>query len=371
MSAIFCTVFVVACDLKSTPNDGGTRSTEVIAVPPIAQALSVPHVTITDSTLPSLVTRRSSSDSVIFLNRDAVAILTRTGIAVTDIDRVLIFDSTGHLLVTHGRKGAGPGEYENVQAICQSTGDTLVVVDAARARVSVLTPDGRFVRSFSLVMGELPFQHGCLEDGTILVKKVITGARTRFGAFRYTLAGTVRDSSLVLDFENFLGGSLVFAPANVIAYHDSIVFGNPWTGEVHLYSPNGSLQRTLRLTGITTRPIPEDITPWIYPKDGSPMNWPAKVKNLPYFRKIYVASNGDVWYNDYPANKHEAIRWSGFTRDGAPLGTLTIDSSLVLNQSVAIADFGVSSVLLRFEQERGGTTFRILSMSNLSLNGGR
>jgi len=371
MSAIFCTMFAIGCELKSTPNYDGTHSTKVIEIPPIADALSIPHVTISDSIFSSLVTRRPSSDSVIFLNRDAVAIITRTGIAVTDINRVLIFDSTGHLLVTHGRKGAGPGEYENVQAICQSTGDTLVVVDAGRSRVSVLTPDGRFVRSFNLVMGELPFQHACLEDGTILVKKVLTGARKQFGAFRYTLAGTVRDSSLVLDFENFLGGKLVFAPANVIAYHDSIVFGNPWTGEVRLYSPNSSLQRTLRLTGITTRPIPEDIEPWIYPKDGSAFYMPAKVKNLPYFKKIYVASNGDVWYNDYPTSKHEAIRWFGFTRDGVPLGTLTIDSSLVLNQSVAVADFGISSVLLRFEQDRGGTTFRILPMSNLTPNNRR
>jgi len=371
MSAIFCAAFVAACDLKSTPDDGDAHRATAIAIPPIAHSSSIPHVTISDNTLQKLVARLATSDSAIFLDRDAVAILTRTGIAVTDIHRVLIFDSTGHLLVTRGQNGAGPGEYENVQAICQSTGDTLVVVDAGQSRVSILTPDGRFVRSFNLVFGELPFQHGCLDDGTILVKNVMKGSRNQFGAFRYTLSGTVRDSTLVLDFENFLGGRLVFAPANLVAYHDSIVFGNPWTGEMKLYSPNGFLQRTVRLTGIKTRVIPKDIRPWIKAKNGPTLYWPAKAKNLPYFQKIHVASNGDVWYNDYPASKHEAIRWAGFSRDGAPLGTLTIDSSLVVNQSVTVADFGVSSVLLRFEQDRGGTTFRILPISNLPPNSHR
>ena len=154
------------------------------------------------------------------------------------------------------------------------------------------------------------------------------------------------------------------AGPSLVAHRDSIMFGNPWTGVIQLYAPNSILVQTFRLTGLSPKPIPKDIKPWIVAKDGTPLKWEAKVKNMPYFERIHIASNGDIWYNDFPMNNHEERRWYGFTRRGAPLGTLTIDSALVVNQSVAVEEFGASSVLLRFD-DAVGTKYRIVPFSNL------
>lgn len=64
-----------------------------------------------------------------------------------------VFDANGKFVRTVGRKGAGPGEFEDVAAIQILAGDTLFAFEWGTSRWSQFSPDFDFLRS-----GPLPFQ---------------------------------------------------------------------------------------------------------------------------------------------------------------------------------------------------------------------
>jgi hypothetical protein len=62
---------------------------------------------------------------------------------------VLVFDRDGQPLRRIGRRGAGPGEFEQVRSI-GVRGDTLWVMDQLQARISYFGADGRLLSTFRL-----------------------------------------------------------------------------------------------------------------------------------------------------------------------------------------------------------------------------
>jgi hypothetical protein len=65
---------------------------------------------------------------------------------VVEIGTVAVYDSLGVYSHSFGRRGAGPGELEEITYHFAWSGDTIAVVSAAR--VSLFASDGSFVRSF-------------------------------------------------------------------------------------------------------------------------------------------------------------------------------------------------------------------------------
>jgi hypothetical protein len=110
---------------------------------------------------------------------------------------VRIFDSTGRLTATIGRRGGGPGEVANIEAIDVMRGDTILVFDNWRSQLHRFDPLGRFVGSTKLVRPgadspgamELPsFEFlGAFPDGSVLI--------TRHPGERRTTPGEIRDDS--------------------------------------------------------------------------------------------------------------------------------------------------------------------------------
>jgi hypothetical protein len=62
----------------------------------------------------------------------------------------LVFDSSGDLLQSVGRRGTGPGEYSSIGRIVPGAGDTIHVFDLGLRSHTVLTPDYRMVRSMAI-----------------------------------------------------------------------------------------------------------------------------------------------------------------------------------------------------------------------------
>jgi hypothetical protein len=77
------------------------------------------------------------------------AVMSSGHFAVTDVNRIHIFDETGKRLRIVGRSGRGPEEFGNIVSICRARGDTLVVGDSPNGRVAILDSAGRFVRTIS------------------------------------------------------------------------------------------------------------------------------------------------------------------------------------------------------------------------------
>lgn len=63
-----------------------------------------------------------------------------------------VFGPDGRWQRDLGRRGAGPGEYGTPARLSLWTGDSVLVLDVALSRVSVLGPDLRFARSFPLTL---------------------------------------------------------------------------------------------------------------------------------------------------------------------------------------------------------------------------
>jgi hypothetical protein len=102
----------------------------------------------------------------------AGALLRDSGVVVADeSDRTLrFFDARGALVATSGRKGAGPGEYEEISGV-QRARDSLIVWDHKLRRVTLLDPAGRYVRSFVLMRDGtrgFPSPVGQWNDGRLL-----------------------------------------------------------------------------------------------------------------------------------------------------------------------------------------------------------
>ncbi|HKS06824.1 MAG TPA: 6-bladed beta-propeller [Gemmatimonadaceae bacterium] len=87
--------------------------------------------------------------------------------------KVLLFDSTGRLVHSIGRKGGGPAEFQNLQWVRAYGRDSIATYDAAQRRVSILDRNGRFARSVTLLSpteGLSPTAAAVLDDGHIIVR---------------------------------------------------------------------------------------------------------------------------------------------------------------------------------------------------------
>ena len=60
------------------------------------------------------------------------------------------FDSTGRYLNTVGRRGRGPGEYEQLLRVFRIPGDTLLVWEFPMSRIDVRDATGKLVKSFTI-----------------------------------------------------------------------------------------------------------------------------------------------------------------------------------------------------------------------------
>ena len=70
--------------------------------------------------------------------------------ASADRTQFMLYDGRGRLLRTVGRRGEGPGEYRGISRVLSGPGDSIHVVDQALARLTVLSPEIRLVRTVSL-----------------------------------------------------------------------------------------------------------------------------------------------------------------------------------------------------------------------------
>src|SRR5688572_29792767 len=60
------------------------------------------------------------------------------------------FDATGRYLTTVGRRGRGPGEYEQLLRVFRAPGDTLLAWDVPFRRIDVRDPNGKLIRAFNV-----------------------------------------------------------------------------------------------------------------------------------------------------------------------------------------------------------------------------
>ncbi len=84
---------------------------------------------------------------------------------------IRVYGDDGRFLAAHGRKGEGPGEFQNPVLVGSLGGDTLVVVDQDLRRISLVGPDEGFLQAIRISddIGGGAFPRGMFHDGVVVM----------------------------------------------------------------------------------------------------------------------------------------------------------------------------------------------------------
>ena len=190
------------------------------------------------------------------------------------------FGPDGRWMMTAGRRGAGPGEFENLGWLDVGAGDTLRTYDWSLRRLSVFSANGAFVRPVSLLIGgevSSPRPLGMLNDGRLVAQSqnAVT-IESKPGAGRDTVPLFALD--LVRGAADSLGrfpghehlihtgkgsvsaGSLPFGKDLHVLVHNSRVYVGTADGpELLVLGTDGRVERVVRWTAASVPVTPADI----------------------------------------------------------------------------------------------------------------
>lgn len=257
--------------------------------------------------------------------------------AVIDESRIRFFNPAGKQLAVVGRKGGGPGEFQQITGICRTRGDTLVVNDPINGRVTIVAPNARIVRSVAVGRADLPWGGGCFDDGTF----VLVTAAPSVGGDRYMQLTRRRlDGKTTQTLGPFWQSTPDrFLPSfsTVVAQGSKLYLSDPRVHEVRVYTAEGTLTHRIR----SADPIEEltstekmALTPAVSPRGGnSAANraWNADQDRLaprpsrwPTSASIAVDPTGRLWVESFRKRRTEPHTYTGFDAAGKLLGRLIL-----------------------------------------------
>ncbi len=292
---------------------------------------------------------------------------------------VRIYDETGRHLRSMGRKGEGPGEFDDPFQLWVAGGDTLWVGDAmAPWRYNLFTALGDFVRQVNLtpVFPNASVQGGVLDNGYTVNSKSKDARRENFsnpdtllvqvhdpgGQLVGTLARMPdRASGAVKEVPDFWIYPLFQSFAWVDAVGSTIALAHGRDTEVRVLDDEFNLRTIIRwvepdreVTGADVRAWREDYiesrsqpasVPWSRFDDARVSTNRPVAELFPSISTIVVGKDGRIWVRQYDRPREDRA-WLGFNPGGefvchlAPLPG-------------AVWEFGNDYVLLLRETELG------------------
>jgi len=271
-------------------------------------------------------------------------------VALLDGDRkaVLLLSSSGDLLATAGRAGAGPGEFQWPAWLGRCQADSLYVWDRGRATVAIFSPEGSFVREFRPAVTS-PFQPECLPDGRFVALDARTAADLPPGPNRgesslihgALIVMSPSGDSLAAQPGVVLGESKVFgAFAGLAVLPDRIVTGLNASPSLERYSFDAT---PLGRDSVPMAVVPYDdarYTAMVDRQTGAVPNGDSTVRAMlremlmsegmpthaPLFSTMHGAPDGMVWWvTSLPVDSRTTLLG---LRDGRPAHALTLPASI-------------------------------------------
>jgi len=262
------------------------------------------------------------------------------GTLVLDGTRVVAFNASGKRQWTFGRDGDGPGEFRMVWRGCSSRGDTVVVMDNAHQRITVLSNRGTLIRSFSMVEKGSMTEHACRSDGRILTERSVRSHRG--GPMKELLAVDFagRASPLAVRYVGDEMLSPVKVPLSIGVEPQGFYVADPRTNTVRMYQLDGKY-----VGGFTSRDPRRAFSeadakryPTIDSRDGSPpprsvilagSMWPA-------FSDV-VSSGLHFWIREPRQGREASSVWTVVGRDGTPIARYQLKLPGVVHYSKLLA----------------------------------
>ncbi len=205
---------------------------------------------------------------------------------------VRFFDSTGRSVGTLGRPGSGPGEFQALSGLWAAAGDSLIAADVMTQRLTMITPDGKAGRAYSLggqsnltpgEGGRMAFAvpMGVLADGSVvgqglsfnLGERRESISRDSVTFIRYAPDGAAADTIASVPGTETTQVTITFGPqtipiptpvplgkqtvAGIRGEHVFLAQNNAW--EVERYRSDGSLDMLIRAPVEAIRLTADDI----------------------------------------------------------------------------------------------------------------
>jgi hypothetical protein len=281
------------------------------------------------------------------------------------------FSADGRHLRSAGRRGGGPGEFQEMHWLGVGAGDSVLVWDAEAARLSVFSPDGAFVRAWKPDgLRTFPRVRAMVGGRALLMEPGMDPSRMsqRQGEFRDTATwlhvplagGAPRQLSRRPDAEMFgSGGNDIFMTDHVVfgrslqvaGAADGYYAGDTDAFQVGFHGPDGALLRLIRRPNEPRRVTDADLNAY-FAQDarmdlsGMPPEMAARFREmqrtlrervphrrtLPAFSELLVDGTGNLWVRDPRPDADQPHRWSVFDGEGRWLGTVQTPADLRVRQ---------------------------------------
>lgn len=303
------------------------------------------------------------------------AVRTASGaIAVADGEAQLIrvYDLSGRLLRTLGRRGAGAGEFQAIDWITPAA-DSIIAFDLVARRLTMFGAPGR-ARTASLegTEGSITAPLGRFGDGSLLVAAgdptfPFPGAEGTVRHDSVTLLRAAPDGEATDTIARIAWGESFgvaigegdrrflapmprpFGPrASALVAGDEVVVGEGARSELAVYGSDGALRRLIRRERAPLPVTPDAVAAFkearrrestarglqaevdaalVAALDSAP--WPAR---LPAYDRVLADADGRLWVLEYSVRKDQPEAWNVFTAEGRWLGTVTTPARFRVEQ---------------------------------------
>ncbi len=299
------------------------------------------------------------------------------GLAVVDVNHIKYFDASGTLRKVAGRGGDGPGEFRDLNAICRTRGDTIVVAD--RSRLGVLDKHGTFIRHVPSTPRFLPVD-GCFGDGTFLLSNATyrtpTPTTRTTHLWRMGLDGTEVDSlgDMVFPF----GDVVLQGEITWLAAGSKLYVGDPYRKDLHVFELSQrvaggrvssvapmklvmSIRTADRAVPITDAALEERLALMVGVNMSDTerrarmdqMRAMPRASTWPTIGRIYADPDGNLWVADYLQHWGAPTGYSKFDANGRLVGRLVIPAATPPARALRVIGFGRNDILVRRSDDDG------------------
>ncbi|MFH1762846.1 MAG: hypothetical protein ABIF09_01520 [Gemmatimonadota bacterium] len=312
----------------------------------------------------------------------------RIAVANDGSQELRIYGTDGSHLRSVGGNGEGPGQFKSVMLIGLFA-DTLVVLDPVLRRVSLIHPDGGFVRSFTPVESatSLPMGGWLFQTGMVLIRNLALGDLSPLegkpGRMPEPYKVFDMSGALLMDFGVFPGPEQVMAtiqteqgPApvrspvpfgktpQIAVAGGRVYFGAQDAFEIKVFGDNGSLQKIVRLDRPAVPVTDADLAAFIHELgiedealvrrriEGLP-----RVAYKPYHGSVFADSEGYLFVEDFRSPGMEASAMNVFDPEGRLVGRFEVPAG------VEVQEIGEDHLLALFRDEMGVEHLQIFELA--------
>jgi hypothetical protein len=262
-----------------------------------------------------------------------------------------IYNRAGRHLITAGRKGRGPGEFENLGWIAECAPDSIFAYDYTEGRIAVFSAKGAFTRSFAIRTAGTPsppYQWRCSRSGLLVVVGWPRYENVRTEHYRRPVIVGVAglDGSVARAVGTFPGdertrharsdGPRAFGQRLIVAVdHDRILIGPGGDFSISIYSAQGDSIGSFRGSVSTERIRPAAIRAYkdSLIRSARPefrASWARQLakaefpENYPPYDNIIADSERRVWVRRYPKPGDRASQWIVLSPAGAVIASVSM-----------------------------------------------